>query len=275
MPDLWGGAPTALEVLDSDRLERLLRAPDSDHTDLEVAVALARLTHTEYEGYGTSGSDRTNEESRLLMRALQAVLRRLQVATFAPPFRDFETFYKYWRSVGAVNAGGWQARRDILDEHFDPLHDELDNRETAAIETTLAVAVSPRRSTGWSGVDEELNEMRRHFEAAVTEQDYSNIGNDAVAVLEALSRAAYVHTQHGDPQTAEPPVANTKDRLSKYIEASLPGSENVELRKLVRSAIELAQAVKHRRTGDRRSAGMAADAVILVANLMRRIAVEH
>jgi len=156
------------------------------------------------------------------------------------------------------------------DEQFDDLHALLDARETDSLTGALADPISPRGSTGWQRVEEELNEMRRHFQAARTEQDYSNVGNDAVAALEALSAAAYEHGRHGEPGVDEPPVPNTKARLGRLVDVELPGSESAELRKVVRAAIELAQATKHRRNGDRRSAGMAADAVLLVVNLVRR-----
>lgn len=276
-PSGWGSELEQLarpvQRLDTQLLERLLRGPDSDRDDLEVAVALARLVHEEFEGCGTSGSLLDDEDSRLIMRALKAVLGRLGVTLFDPPFRDFNTFRKYWRTNGAVNS--YQARRDILDQHFGPLHEVLDARETDALSSALVDPISPRKKTGWSAVDEELNEMRRHFQNAHTEQDYSNVGNDAVAVLEALSGAAYDHARHGRPGSDEPPVPKTKDRLDRVVEVELVGSENAELRKLIRAAIELAQATKHRRNGDRRSAGMAADAVLLVANLLRRVLSDH
>jgi hypothetical protein len=55
----------------------------------------------------------------------------------------------------------------------------------------------------------------------------------------------------------------------RVAEVELPGSENGELRKVVRAAIEFAQATKHRRNGDRCSARKAADEILLVVNLVR------
>jgi hypothetical protein len=73
----------------------------------------------------------------------------------------------------------------------------------------------------------------------------------------------------GEPE--EPAVAQTKQRLSRVVEDRLADPGNAEMRKLARAAIEAAQAVKHNATPDRLSAGLAADAVILVANLLRRL----
>lgn len=272
VPDPWGGDGTATRVLDEQLLLNLTRGPIPGRSDIEVAVALARFAHEEFEGHGTGGAEISQEDSVLVMRALKAVLARLGVTTFSPPFRDFNTFYKHWRSVGAVGPGGWQARRDILDEYFDPLHNLLDEREAGSITSTLTTAISPHRVVGWPRVDEEMSELRRHFETAATRQDYSNVGNDVVAVLEALSATVYDHDRHGRAGEAKPPIASTKARLERFIEIELPGSENAEMRKLARASIELAQAVKHRReTATRLEAGIAADAVILLANMLRRI----
>lgn len=273
VPDPWGGTSTSTsQSLDENLLVALTRGPIDSRTDLEIAVALARFAHQEYEGHGTSGAGITQDESVIVTRALKAVLTRIGITTFDPPFRDFSTFYKFWRSVGAVGTGGWQARRDILDKYFEPLHLVLDEREAGSITSTLVTAISPHRATGWPRVDEELSELRRHFESASTQQDYSNIGNDCVALLEALSSTVYEHDKHKREDESEPPVQNTKERLARFVEVELVGSENVELRKLARAAIDFAQAVKHRRaTVTRIEAGIAADAVILLAHLLRRI----
>lgn len=270
-PGAWDSS-SEIEQLDEELIERIAQGPIAEAPDIEVAVALARLAHEEFQGYGTGGDHRiTDEQSGLVIRALKAVLRRLNIDSFNPPFRNFSTFYSHWRRVGASGSGGWQARRDILDEDFEPLHQLLDEREAGSIASSLADPISPRGSTGWSKVDEEISELRRHFESASTEQDYRNVGNDCVAVLEALSAAAYDHALHGPEGTDEPPIPSTKERLNRYIEAVLPGSANAELRKLARASIELAQAVKHRASGDRTAAGVAADSVIMLSNLLRRI----
>jgi hypothetical protein len=268
--DSEAAALEGARVLDDGLLERIMAAPLQEHSDIEVAAALARLAHEEFEAYGTSGNqDVSDDQSRLIMRALQAVLGRLGL-TFSPPWRDFPTFYRHWRTNGGY--GSWQARRDMLDDEFGPLQEVLDEREAGSILSSLVDGISPHHTTGWSRVDQELVELRRHFENATTSQDYSNVGNDCVALLEALSGAAYDHGRHAQTRTEEPPVANTKDRLSAVVEVELLGPENAELRKLARAAIEMAQAVKHRReTVGRRDAGIAADSVIILVNLIRRL----
>jgi hypothetical protein len=201
--------------------------------------------------------------------ALRAVTDRLGLALDIP-FRDFSTFRSYWTREGA--RGSWQARRDLLSDVFDTAHNKLIDLETESLTSSLANAVSPRGRTGWARVDEELSEIRRHFQAARTPQDYRNVGNDCVTLLEALSAQVYdpdVHLRAGEE---DPPIAKTKLRIGRFVEYALPGGNGAALRKLARANIELAQAIKHDDTPSRRDAGIAADAVILLANLLRRLA---
>jgi hypothetical protein len=185
------------------------------------------------------------------------------------PFRDFKTFKSYWLKNDGY--GSWQARRDILNEIFEPMHDALAERESEALSSTLASAISPKGRTGWSRVDEEIAELKRHFAQARTPQDYRNIGNDCVIALEALSRQVYDPDQHLRDGEEEPPVAKTKIRIDRFIEDAAPGADNAALRKLAKAANDQAQAVKHRAAGNRKEAGIAADAVILIANILRRL----
>ena len=251
-------------------LDQLRRGPVADREDVEVAVPLARLIHDDLERYGTDGGqEMTEQQMREALLALRAVLDRLGIAGFDVPFRDFSTFRGWWLRNDA--RGSWQARRDLLSGVFDVLHDQLAQMEQRALTSSLVEPISPHPRTGWSGVDTEISELRRHFLSARTSQDYRNIGLDCVSVTEAVSRQVYDPATHLREGEAEPPVANTKQRLDRFVEDALPGSENAALRKLARSAIEFAQHVKHSTTPTRREAGIAADAVIQLANLLRRI----
>jgi hypothetical protein len=237
--------------------------------DLETSVGLARLVHDELEKYGTSGGEELTEpQIRNALVTLHAVVKRVGIP-FDLPFRDYGSFKSHWKRNGCTNS--YQMRRDMLNDLFNPLHDQLIELETRALSSTLAQPISPHPVTGWARVDAELAELRRHFQAARTQQDYRNVGNDCVIVTEELSRQIYDPQLHLRDSDEEPPVAKTKIRIERYIEATASGPENAQLRKLARAAIELAQRVKHSPTSTRREAGIAADTVILLANILRRL----
>jgi len=212
-----------------------------------------------------SGSE---EEIRLVLRTSRRVLDR--VGLFLDlPFSDFRTFKTYW--VANDGYGSWQARPDMLNGLFEPVHLELARREDGEITSTLARPVTSHPGTGWSRVDDEVNELRRHFQMARSEQDYRNVGNDCVAVLERLSEAAFDADRHLPDGEEIPPVAKTKLRFDMIINSSAGGSDNAEIRKVARAVVELAQAVKHRTTPSRSDAGIAADSVIQLVNILRRL----
>ena len=77
-----------------------------------------------------------------------------------------------------------------------------------------------------------------------------------------------MHTPEGE---ADPPVQKTKQRLERYITERLPGADNAALRRFARSTIEVAQQVKHSQAPTRTEAGIAADGLILLANMLRRL----
>ncbi len=250
-------------------VQQLRRGPLKGVSDVEAAIALARLVHDEFQRFGTDGSQQLSDvQARECMRSLVALTKRIGIE-FDSPYRDFTGFRAYWGTHGGY--GSWAARRSMLQELFDPLQEEVERREDDALKGELAEPVSAQRATGWADVDEEIAELRRHFHHASTPQDYRNIGNDVVAVLEKLSEAAYEPSRHLQEGEHEPPVAQTKNRLSRIVEVDSSREGSDELTKLAKTTVELAQAVKHNPSGSKVRAGIAADAVIQLAHMIRRL----
>jgi len=256
-------------VLRTHLLEDVRRGAVDGVKDLNAALGLAQLAHEELEEYGTSGQDMRldDDEVALVLKALKATLRRLNVPFPNLPFRNFKTFKSYWIHEGMSYS--WAARREYLEGVFGPVHGRLEELEDWEFSSKLARPVSPRGRLDWPEVDEEIRELRRRFEAATTQQDYRAVGMACIGVLEALSAVVYnpaVHLRQGEEV---PPRDKTKQRIGRFVETALP--DDAELRRLVNAAIELAQKVKHNPTPTRRQAGIAADSVIMLANILRRL----
>jgi hypothetical protein len=253
----------------SDLMPALRAGPLEDDDDLATAIALTRIVHTDLEAFGTGGGEvLTAADIEAAQRCLRTVLGRHGV-DLNLPWRNYTEFRSYWLQKGA--SGNYQARRNILDGFFKPVHEELDRLEEAQFHAIVAEAVSPHPSLGWPAVDLELTELKRRFRSAVTPQDYRDVGNRSVAVLEALSRTVYDPAKHLRPGETVPAVDKTKQRLGRYIEDALGGSECEEVRGVANKVIELAHNVKHSPAPTRRDAGITADAVILLANILRRL----
>jgi len=265
--DPWDTPGSSL-VFDRGLADQVRRGPIEGRTDVEVAVALCQLVHDQLQRYGTDGTHTLDDDDiGTAILSLGAALRRLTVS-FNLPFRNFTTFRSHWIRNGASNS--WQARRDMLDGIFEPLYLQLIRLEERTLEA-LAVPVSPRAELGWPVVDEEIRELRRRFGTAVTAQDYRAIGTNCVGVLEALGETVYDQARHLREGEVVPPRDKTNMRIGRYIEDALPGRANEDLRALTSKAAALAHHVKHSPTPSRREAGIASDAVILLANMLRRL----
>lgn len=266
--DPWGPSVSKSEFK-IELLDRLRSGPLPDDDDLETAISLTRIVRGDLEKYGTSGGQEfTDGEIELAQRTLSAVLARHGII-FRLPWRNFSDFHTYWNQHEGY--GSWQRRRDILNEFFGPVRTELDRLEDAAFHAVAAEAVSPHGTTGWPAVDTEIRELIRRFRSATTTQDYRDVGNRSVAVLEALSRTVYDPAKHLRDGEEVPPPDKTKARIGRYVEDSLAGSSNAEIRAVATKVIELAHRVKHSSTPTRRDAGITADSVILLANILRRV----
>lgn len=264
--DPWGSPTTQLRT---DLLNQLRAGPVVGIDDLEAATALVTLVWDELQAYGTSGGQRlSDDEIALAQRALTTTLSRVGIELDLP-WRNFTTFRSHWLRHGCT--GSWQARRDLLEEFFEPVRLELDRQEEAQFRANLADPVSPHSKTGWPKVDEELDELRRRFRTATTTQDYRDVGNRSVAVLEALSRTVYNPAQHLREGESEPTVDKTKQRIGRYVEDSLAGKDNESVRGVANKVIELAHSIKHSPAPTRRDAGIAADSVVMLANILRRV----
>lgn len=264
--DAWGSPIRKLRV---DLLEQLRTGTVSGFDDLDVAITLTGLVWDELKAYGTDSATRLDDQQiALAQRALKATLHRVDIE-LSFPWRNFDSFRTHW--VDNQCAGSFNARRVLLQKFFDPVQQKLDELEEAQFRAVLAEAASPHTKTGWPTVDVELTELKRRFRSATSTQDYRDVGNRSVAVLEALSRTIYdaaVHLRDGE---TEPPVDKTKQRIGRYVEDSLAGSDSEAIRGVVNKVSDLAHSVKHSTTPTRREAGIAADSVIMLANILRRV----
>lgn len=273
LPNPWGGEPQiGPEQVDAERFDSLRGGRLAGVSDEDAAEDLLSFVYDELTAFGTGGGEMmTNDQVRRAISGLNAVMKRVGVE-LEIPFRDFNSFKAYWLRSGGYNS--YAARREILDGIFhEPLARVMAVRDRK-LSATLVDPISPHAVTGWPRVDTEIEAMRTEFRDAITPQNCRAVGLHAVAVLDALSAVAYKHSVHGDGDE-EPPAASTKDRLDRVIVHVLPGKENAEIRKLVRASIEAAQAVKHGTTPTRLRAGIAADAVLVVTHMMRRLAEEE
>jgi hypothetical protein len=258
------------EMLRHELLHKAMKGPLSDVSDLDLADVLVRLTRTEFSAFGSGMKHGINNgDMRLLLRACIVVCQRAGVSFPNLPFRDLDSFRAYWIAEGM--AGSYAARTTYIDREFQPIEDQILRMSVTNWEDVLITPVSPHDGTGWNLLDSEIRELRQRFAMARTDQDHCAVGAACVRILEHLGEVAFDPAVHWKEGTDVPPRGNTKDRFDAVIVHAILGPDNDKLRKLARAVVEVAQDVKHRKTPCRRDAGIAADSVIALANLLRRL----
>lgn len=246
---------------------QVCQGPIDEAPDVEVAESLAVLVRDELLARGADESHKLDKtpwndkhvELELAVSALESVLTRLGIP-FAPPPFDF-----LWTVTGLPRTdeerGEVRGRYGLLIEQV---------RAVGLARESLAEGVSTDSAMAWPQVDAELAALRQRFESARTPQDYRDVGNRCVATLEALGDAVYDPSKHLRDGEEVPARDKTKLRLERYVDDSLAGKDNQKVRAVVKPVIELAHSVKHREIVTRRDAGIIADSVVLLCNILKR-----
>jgi hypothetical protein len=254
-----------------DLLEDLRRGPLPGTSDIVAAFGLLLLIRENFEQsvrFAHTPTMPADHDMALALRTLRAVLRRVGIDPPALPFRDYSSLEAEIRRKGWENAAAYDNNSLMwLADLLEPIAVRLEEVEEEEFQRSLAEPVSPSGAPGWRAVDEEIAGLRSMFAAASTAQQFANVGNACVRVLERAGDV--VHDLVPEPPL---PRDKSKERMDRFVEARLPGPGNAELRKLSRAAVELAHRQKHRTNPTRRDVGITADAAVLVVNMLRRLA---
>jgi hypothetical protein len=238
--------------------------------DVLIGGRLLELTRSEFEKYGT---DRTNvfdnDDARSALSSFKACCIRLGITEIDFPFRDFTTFRSWWLKNGASNS--WQARRDLVENVFDPLVKRFDDLLLGIPERTLFDPLNINSQSTWPKIQEEIEQLRKHAASANSDADIRNLGNDCVVIIEKLSAFLYRHADHGDAALAEESPTKTKNRLTAIVEHEFLSSSSHELVKVVRSTIELAQAIKHNHNPTLMDTMILAESTIFLVAVLDRL----
>ncbi len=132
----WEDMNATETVLRHELLPKLRSGPLPGDDDLETAITLVRIVHSDLERYGTGGGEMfTDDQIEIAQRCLRAVLERHGI-TLRLPWRNFTDFRSYWLRNDGYNS--WQARREILDGFFKPVQEELDRLEESQFRAIVA-----------------------------------------------------------------------------------------------------------------------------------------
>ncbi len=223
----------------------------SDQKDLMVAVATG----------GPPIRDRNTEYQRR-RREIRAELRERGLED-PNPHRDLWAWYGRW----STELGTYAARRQYVSDLYGPLLDALDDLEERTLGTDLQLP-----ETGWGRVDHQLAQLRERYATAESVEDFQAVGLVCRDLLRSLADATFEDAFV--PEGRETPgPADAVARLEYVIDAYAPGAANREVRKTVKSHLDLANAVQHDRDATLLDATIIAEASMTTANLIRALVV--
>lgn len=200
--------------------------------------------------------DDVNGEYQRQYACIAAELLRRQIP-------NTNTYGSLWEWYGRWSSDlpSWQSRRKFIGDLFAPL---LNRLRTGRVED-----VQP---TGWARVDRAVDEARERLASAQTEEQFQSVGLLCREVLISLGQAVYDPALHTSVDDTRVSATDAKRMLEAYIAAELIGGVNEETRRHARSALDLANALQHRRTATFRDAAMCVEATTSVSNVVAIVA---
>ena len=109
----------------------------------------------------------------------------------------------------------------------------------------------------WDRVTRAVDSMNHRLLSGDTEEDFQAVGLLGREALISLAQAVYRPDHHPSLDGVSPSQTDAKRMLEAFVAAVLPGSGNEEARRLVRSAVALAESLQHRRSARRNDAELA------------------
>lgn len=227
-------------------------------TDDELIVGLEYIRNTLIAV--STGGPRINDVNDQYQRVFAAVSGELNRRSIDCPL----TYGSLWDWYGRWSSGdlpSYQSRRMFVGELIQPLVNHI---RTGRLEEPPP--------TGWPRVDRTVGELRDRLASARTEEQWQAVGHLCRDTLISLAQAVYVRERHPPLDYIEPSDTDAKRMLEAYLAVELAGHGNEEARKHERSALDLANALQHRRTATFREAAICVEATTSVINVIAILA---
>jgi hypothetical protein len=207
-----------------------------------------------------TGGPRINDVNDQYQRMYAIVAAALSKRGFNNPlpYGNLWDWYGRWSSGDLPT---YQSRRTFVSELVNPLITRIRSGRTEDL-----------LPTGWQRVDRTVGEIRDRLAAATSEEQFQAVGLLCRDALISLAQAVYVRERHPSLDGTEPSTTDGKRMLEAYIAVELSGGANEEARRHARSALDLANALTHRRTATSRDAAMCVEATTTVVNVVAIVA---
>ncbi len=278
-PVAWLTLPGLTNVADAPWEERALTSwtsdrfsdPDpfaesveEDQDSIEPLIALIEEQRDLLVAVATGGPAIDTVDREYTNRHREITRKLTQIGLENPfPWRDLWRWYGYY----SANLSGYAARRAHIRELADTVIKELERRfEGRQLDDWGELEGSP----SWASVEARLTEMKNELLSANSLDGLQDVGRRCREIL--IEAGLLVYRDEMLPDEHGPPSRNdSKARIGYYVDASLPGSSRAALRRLLRAAYDLTQAVTHSDSITFIDAFGAAQATVLLVRTLQRM----
>lgn len=187
------------------------------------------------------------------------IRKLLQMCGLEDPnsFADLWVWYGKW----SRDLPTYASRRAYLRNLYGSLLEAIDELEQGGVGSGLPES----EVTGWPAVDGQASQLNVRLATADSSEDAQAVGLLCRDLMITLADACHDEALHG--AVGESAV----DRLNAVVDYHAPGKENQKLRKLLKSTIDYANVVQHRRGVSLEEAGLVAEATMAAVNMVRRL----
>lgn len=202
--------------------------------------------------------DNVNQEYRERRHAIRSFLLAAGIPD-PNPHSDLWAWYGKWSS-GELPT--YRSRREYLVALFQPTIDALTRRIAGIIDP------APEPPTGRARVDRGMDGIRQRLETAQTEEEFQTVGLLCRETLISLGQAVFDPARHATSDGVDPSTTDGYRMIEAFVRTELAGSSNDIIRKHVKTALDLANQLQHRRTATLRDAMLCSEATRTVTNLV-------
>lgn len=169
-------------------------------------------------------------------------------------------WYGKWKAEFAT----YQERRDYIRNLFEPTLSYFEEKgNNNPIDTIIEL-------DDWDRIKRTITKIKRDSDIAKNEEDFQSIGLLCREVIISLAQVVYIPWLHGDKDDKGVSISETDAvrMIGNYLNYSLSGSSNEELRSYAKNANKLANMLTHKRNATKKDMLLAVSATISLINFI-------
>lgn len=201
-----------------------------------------------------------DDRYRVLHNGISRKCKQLRIK-YENGFSSLWDWYGRWRS----DMPHYQQRRDFINELLKPT---LEAFETSSGGSSITMPIVDWDE--WERIKRTIIKIKMNSGSAQNEEDYQQVGLLCREVIISLAQVAYNPTLHGIADEKGTTIGKTDAvrMIGNYLNVTLSGSSNEELRQYAKATNKLANLLTHKRDATKKDMMMAVSATIALINFI-------